>query len=162
MYRKGAYRGTRAFCMVGDAAGRILFDTGAGNALIHNARKMGIDLNSADKVVLSHGHDDHTGGLEALLRETGGSDVVACPGVFDEKYRIAGHEPPFYVRAPLSEEAYRKLGARCAYVTDPVEISEGVWVSGPVPRTNDFELQEPTFFRKTPDGQYVQDPLADD
>ncbi len=144
------------------SGGAFLFDTGAGNALMYNAGKMGIDLSLADKTVLSHGHDDHTGGLEVLLRETGGTDIIACPGIFDEKYRIAGGKPPQYIGAPLSEEAYLKLGARFTYINEPTKIGEGVWASGPVPRTNDFELQEPTLFRKGPGGQYVADPVADD
>ena len=45
---------------------RILFDTGAGEALIPNAARMGLDLNSATDIVLSHGHYDHTGGLAEL------------------------------------------------------------------------------------------------
>lgn len=45
---------------------RILFDTGAGEALIPNAARMGIELNSATDIVLSHGHYDHTGGLAKL------------------------------------------------------------------------------------------------
>jgi len=39
----------------------VLFDTGQGLALPHNARALNVDLDSAD-AVLSHGHYDHTGG----------------------------------------------------------------------------------------------------
>lgn len=46
---------------------RILFDTGAGEALIPNAVRMGIDLDSATEIILSHGHYDHTGGLAKLV-----------------------------------------------------------------------------------------------
>ena len=43
-----------------EASGRrILFDTGAGKALIPNAARIGIDLNSATDIILSHGHYDH-------------------------------------------------------------------------------------------------------
>lgn len=42
---------------------RILFDTGAGRALEPDAAQLGIDLASANTLVLSHGHNDHTGGL---------------------------------------------------------------------------------------------------
>lgn len=42
---------------------RILFDTGAGRALEPDAAQLGIDLASANALVLSHGHNDHTGGL---------------------------------------------------------------------------------------------------
>ena len=51
-----------------EAGGRqILFDTGQGMVLRHNARELGFDLSAADAVVLSHGHYDHTGGLQAEL-----------------------------------------------------------------------------------------------
>ena len=43
---------------------KILFDTGYSDIFISNSKKMGIDLNNIDKIVISHGHDDHTKGLK--------------------------------------------------------------------------------------------------
>ena len=45
----------------------ILFDTGQGPALPHNAEKMNVDLQKTDLLILSHGHYDHTGGLPTVL-----------------------------------------------------------------------------------------------
>ncbi|MDD7390133.1 MAG: MBL fold metallo-hydrolase [Lachnospiraceae bacterium] len=42
---------------------RLLVDTGATGAILHNARVLGIDLCQVDCVVLSHGHYDHAGGI---------------------------------------------------------------------------------------------------
>ena len=42
----------------------ILFDTGYSDMFIQNAKKLKIDLLNIDYLVLSHGHIDHTGGLD--------------------------------------------------------------------------------------------------
>lgn len=46
---------------------KILFDTGQTALLAKNAALMKIDLSSVEKVVISHGHYDHTGGIERFL-----------------------------------------------------------------------------------------------
>ncbi len=143
------------------AEGPILFDTGSGFALKHNATKLGIDLASAKMLVISHGHDDHIGGLESLLETVGEMDVITCPGVFDQKYRIAQGKSPSYLGPPLTRESYVNLGARFAEIHGPTELAKGIWATGPVPRVNDFEHVEPTLFRKE-NGAYVPDPIIDD
>src|SRR4030043_59851 len=55
-------------CMFIEADGvNVLFDTGMGIAALHNAHLFGIDLTKTDKIVISHGHFDHTGGLREVL-----------------------------------------------------------------------------------------------
>jgi len=54
----------------------LLFDTGGdGQMLMDNMRILGIEPFQIDSVVLSHAHEDHTGGLTALL-DTGAKPVV--------------------------------------------------------------------------------------
>ncbi|POP32976.1 MBL fold metallo-hydrolase [Lactonifactor longoviformis] len=51
-----------------EAAGhKVLFDTGASNRFLINAEALGIDISQADTLVISHGHYDHGGGMEAFL-----------------------------------------------------------------------------------------------
>lgn len=45
----------------------ILFDTGQGDRFVHNADIMGVDLSKVDLTVISHGHYDHGGGMNAFL-----------------------------------------------------------------------------------------------
>ncbi len=46
---------------------RILFDTGASDSFVYNATLLGIDLLKVDICIISHAHDDHTGGLKYFL-----------------------------------------------------------------------------------------------
>lgn len=49
----------------------LLLDTGQGLTLQQNAARLGIALERVTAVVLSHGHYDHTGGLDAVIEITG-------------------------------------------------------------------------------------------
>ena len=75
--------GFSAFVERGDE--KVLFDTGQGYALFHNARILGVNLASVDKIILSHGHYDHTGGLSELLKCGGSRDIYAHPGIFESR-----------------------------------------------------------------------------
>ena len=50
-----------------DEGARVLLDTGYSDIFLSNAEKMGIDLSRLTHIALSHGHNDHTGGLRFLL-----------------------------------------------------------------------------------------------
>ncbi|MBM3183628.1 MAG: MBL fold metallo-hydrolase, partial [Chloroflexi bacterium] len=59
---------------------KVLLDTGLGISTFYNAAVMGIDLSQIDKIVLSHGHRDHTGGLRHVLQASRKQmDIIAHP-----------------------------------------------------------------------------------
>lgn len=47
---------------------KLLVDTGASDAFLHNANVLGIDLTKVDSVILSHGHYDHSGGILSFVK----------------------------------------------------------------------------------------------
>lgn len=65
---------------------KFLFDTGQSGRIIENAAQLRIDLTSIEYVVLSHGHYDHTGGLQALTTITKDFNLILGQGFFDQKY----------------------------------------------------------------------------
>lgn len=63
---------------------KLLMDTGASDAFIQNAEKLGVDLEAIDTVVLSHGHYDHSGGILAFAEKNHSA------GIYMQK--LAGEE----------------------------------------------------------------------
>jgi len=141
---------------------RILFDTGAGGALGHNAAQLGVELSTADAIVLSHGHYDHTGGLAAALAAAPGAEVVAHPHALLTRYSLHPGKPPRPVGIPAESEAvFGALPvAQVTWSTGPLALSETVHVTGPIPRLTEYEDVGGPFFLDA-DGR-VPDPLADD
>ena len=61
---------------IGDKSSCVLFDTGVSQrGMVDNAERMGISLSEVECIVLSHGHFDHFGGLEAAVRAVGKADL---------------------------------------------------------------------------------------
>jgi len=66
---------------------KVLLDAGLGTSTVHNALALGIDPSTIDKIVLSHGHADHTGGLRGLLGAMRKQvEILAHPDVWASKY----------------------------------------------------------------------------
>ncbi len=119
--------------------GSLLFDTGQGETLLHNALRMNRDLHRVGLVVLSHGHYDHTGGLLPLLRSCGGKEVLAHPGVFGRRYRVKDTGESFAIGIPYEEAYLRGVGARFSLDAGFREIAPGMFLTGEVPRQTAFE-----------------------
>ena len=62
---------------------KILFDMGASEAFAENAARLGVPLADADLAVVSHGHNDHGGGLRRFLRENSRAPVYVSRYAFE-------------------------------------------------------------------------------
>src|SRR5215475_11700324 len=74
-----------------------LFDDGLSpDALVTNMRRLGVDPGSVEAVVLSHGHSDHTTGLDGFIRAVGRSSlpVIIHPEFWNRRRLvIPGRDP---------------------------------------------------------------------
>ena len=122
----------------------ILFDTGQSLSASHNADIMGIDLSRIDKIVLSHGHFDHTGGLKTILLRMGKEiEIIAHPDIWAAKYSRPEGEEAEYIGIPFHRQTLESLGARFNLSREPVKISDTIMTTGEIPMTTEYETIEP-------------------
>jgi 7,8-dihydropterin-6-yl-methyl-4-(beta-D-ribofuranosyl)aminobenzene 5'-phosphate synthase len=140
---------------------KILLDTGLSFSAIHNAQLMGIDIATIDKIVLSHGHADHTGGLRDVLQIKGEVEIIAHPDLWSLKYVLRKKDDLHYGGIPFSREGLEGLGARFKLTQRPFRMSEHVITTGEIPMVTDYEKIDDNIFIKQGD-ELRPDPLADD
>ncbi len=142
-------------------AGHVLFDTGQRYALVANVRVLDVRLAQARAVVLSHGHFDHTGSLDFVLEHATQATVFAHPAAFAPKFSRHGDGSMRAVGiVGWTEAQLAQRAARVVRSTQPTEVVDGVFVTGSIPRTTDFEDTGGAFFLDT-QGRHP-DPLLDD
>jgi 7,8-dihydropterin-6-yl-methyl-4-(beta-D-ribofuranosyl)aminobenzene 5'-phosphate synthase len=154
--------GISVFIEVGENC--FLLDTGTSGIMVPNADRLGIDLKKTEVLVLSHGHYDHTGGLEAVMQRIHRPEVrvVAHPEVFGRKYSHNKKKNTYrYAGIPFCRDRLESLGARFELGNAPVWLTEDIAASGEEPMTTDFEAVADNLCLKQ-DGRFVQDPMADD
>ncbi len=103
-------------CFVQGTSKTILFDTGGdGQILLSNIKKLGIEPDSVDIVVISHEHYDHCGGLDEFLGWQRNEDlIVYLPRSLPEQIK----------------DVVRRANARLVMVDTSVEICSGVYSTG--------------------------------
>jgi 7,8-dihydropterin-6-yl-methyl-4-(beta-D-ribofuranosyl)aminobenzene 5'-phosphate synthase len=101
-------------CFIKGLEKSILFDTGTnGQILLSNMEKLRIHPAEIELVFLSHAHEDHTGGLDALLTQNPKIEVW-LPEFFSSSFK----------------KAIKKEGATVIEVENFQKICEGAYTTG--------------------------------
>ncbi|TFG01474.1 MAG: MBL fold metallo-hydrolase [Promethearchaeota archaeon] len=161
----------------GDLTRLFLLDTGSiTQMIIENANQFGIDLSTVEKLILSHGHFDHWGGLTKvmpLLKE--GTEIILNPRVFDQNYAAVsttGEEIPAEELGPnlktLEREGKLKIsrklppfnknlisnlaeeqGVKIIEANEPIKLFDGIATSGEIELFDVDEVTKGLYIQKS-------------
>ena len=130
--------------LIRDESTQVLFDVGYSGAFIQNAQKLNINLLQSDFIVLSHGHLDHTWGLDPLVKfyteakteslPYKNPTLIAHPDVFNTKSVDELNEIGCIIpESKLNKHFDIKLTKKPFWITDKLVFL------GEIERTNIFE-----------------------
>jgi 7,8-dihydropterin-6-yl-methyl-4-(beta-D-ribofuranosyl)aminobenzene 5'-phosphate synthase len=144
---------------------RLLVDTGARpTTVLTNVHDLGLDLSDVKEVVLTHNHDDHTGGLVTLRREFMKKNPEALSvahvgkGIMYSRPRPGQKEGNTVI---AMRKEYEATGGKFIEHDAPAEIFPGVWLTGPVPRKYPERNWSGKGTVRTPEG-VVEDNIPED
>jgi 7,8-dihydropterin-6-yl-methyl-4-(beta-D-ribofuranosyl)aminobenzene 5'-phosphate synthase len=140
---------------------RLLFDAGiTPDGLVENMRRLDISPRDIDIIVLSHGHWDHTMGMDGLAAQLGRRNVpLLIHPEFWSRRRVAlpGREPLYL--PSTSKGALEDAGFDIVEQRQPSFLLDGsLLVTGEVDRTTDFEQGFP-IHQAYREGHWEPDPL---
>ncbi len=149
LVQTGGFRGEWGlsfFLEVEDAKGRshkIISDTGnSKETILHNIRRLKLDLTDLEVIFLSHGHGDHTAATVEIINLAGGGvKVITHPHLFLQRFYIDKNGKRRRGGVPRGEgiSEIEAAGGEIIQSADPVEILPGLWTTGQIPRITSFE-----------------------
>lgn len=149
---------------INDRGHELLFDLGYSDIFFQNAEKMGLDLLQIQDVVISHGHLDHTWGLEPYARRLNEAHfekrkcsrprLIAHPLAFTSINGEDGNEFGSLMSADKLSQHFDLTLSRTS-----VNITSRLTWLGEIPRKHNFENLQ-SFGRK--EGETAVDMVPDD
>jgi len=146
----------------GDRRHRVLFDAGLSpDGIVENMRRLEIDPSSLEAIVCSHGHFDHTTGIDGLIRRLGRTNlpVVIHPHFWRRRRMMLPGREPFELPT-TSRSALEGAGFAIIEERQPSFLFErSVLVTGEVARTTGYEPGLPPQ-QAWIDGTWTPDPFV--
>lgn len=123
-----------------------LFDTAQRDLVVKNAQKLGYDLQQLDKIIISHNHYDHGGGLKSLISNFGPQDIIVHQEFFKKKYSMRKSKKE-YSGISYERDELLKTGSQLEEVTADIKyLTDNIFIAANFERKTDFEKINQRFY----------------
>jgi 7,8-dihydropterin-6-yl-methyl-4-(beta-D-ribofuranosyl)aminobenzene 5'-phosphate synthase len=144
----------------GGRSASLIYDAGLSReAAIHNMDVLEVRLPDLRAIVVSHGHTDHHGGLEGMVRRVGvkSMPIVIHPEAWRERKVVFPTGAELHLPPPSRQDLDRE-GVEVTEERQPSLLIDGtVLVTGQVERVTDFEKGFPLNYARS-NGSWEPDP----
>lgn len=134
----------------------ILFDVGQTENIYKNGKILGLDFSQLDCVVLSHGHYDHTGGLDSIFNDK--MKIYAHRDIGVDHFRISQDGEYHYIG--INRDFYDRNRDKFILNEDIIEIFPDIFLSGKIFRYEPFDSDQNLF--RYSGGIYYKDIFSDE
>lgn len=139
----------------------FLFDTAQHDLVVKNAEELGYDLSQLEKVIISHNHYDHGGGLKSLISNYGSQNVVVHQDFFNKKYGIERIKQE-YLGINYDRDTLIETGSEISEISkDITYITDNIFIAANFKRKTNFEKVNERFYIEK-NGEMVLDYFRDE
>lgn len=126
---------------------KILFDSGYSSIFYQNAKALGINLENVTDIIMSHGHDDHTRGLNMPEVQVGNrcTTFTAHPDLFEQRFEYS---------CPLSREELQKKYT-LNLTASPVKITDKLYFLGEIEGNRSIDTDDSALVYITDQGLFI-------
>ncbi|HQJ05764.1 MAG TPA: MBL fold metallo-hydrolase [Spirochaetota bacterium] len=134
---------------------KILFDTGRSGIFADNAKTLGIDISEIDALVISHGHYDHTGGIEEFVKRNDKASIYIKREALFKKYKSKKE----YIGIPFDVSKIKK---RLVFIKENAEIAKGFFIIPDIKIYNNFDTHFKNMYILNEENEFIEDNFLDE
>ncbi|MCX7985485.1 MAG: MBL fold metallo-hydrolase, partial [Bacteroidales bacterium] len=111
-----------------------LIDVGNSDQFFYNAQKLNIDIADIDFLILSHAHNDHTGGLKKFLEVNNKAKIYFSSEAINKSFFSLRRNMARNISPDI--EIVKKYHGRFVWVTHNLQVSQNVTIISHIPKVH--------------------------
>lgn len=139
---------------------KVLLDVGASPLFSENAKNLKLPIDDVEAVVISHGHYDHTEGMESFCNINKDAKIFIHRNAISKAYGTDkdGNVESYNCGIRWSDDFVKSISDRIIFTENVVALNDNMTIIGNIEPLKEYPMTE-TFYRPTHEGRLVPDSM---